>query len=568
MVVGLAPGSKSRALVEDAGIRVADVGRRGPLGRRRHDPRPGHGPEGGLRRRDRAEPEARRAADVRPRLQHPLQPDRPAGRHRRRDGRARRAPATCCAASTRRAAACPPCSPSIATRRARPGPRSWPTPGRSGRPGPASSRRPSREETETDLFGEQSVLCGGTAALVKMAFETLVEAGYQPELAYFETLHELKLIVDLMYRGGLNFMRFSVSDTAEWGDYVSGPRIIDDHVRETMKQVLSEIQDGSFAARWIAENEAGRPELRPAPPAGPRSPDRAGRRLAAQPDGLPQPDRGQGRPGPGLGRRCRRCADRSVPMTRRLGRGSRSRLGPDLRHDPARRRAGTRRGADGGREARGCPPARPAQGRRDRGRLPGRLAGRLRGGPPDRRGDPRRGRRRPGPLQGRRSAAGRRGDPGGRAAPPPRLHRDLRHPPQAQAPDRSRRGAPPGGPLGGLRPRGARRRTPRSSSRPRTPRGPTSTTCSTSTRRSSPPGRARSTSRTPSATRSRPSSAGSSSGSSAGSAGTPRSRSTATTTWAWPRPTPWPPSRPAPARSRSRSTASASGPATPPSRRS
>ena len=117
------------------------------------------------------------------------------------------------------------------------------------------------EETETDLFGEQAVLCGGTAALVKMAFETLVEAGYQPELAYFETMHELKLIVDLMYRGGLNFMRFSVSDTAEYGDYVSGPRIIDDHVRATMKQVLTEIQDGSFAARWIAENEAGRPEF-------------------------------------------------------------------------------------------------------------------------------------------------------------------------------------------------------------------------------------------------------------------------------------------------------------------
>ncbi len=117
------------------------------------------------------------------------------------------------------------------------------------------------EETETDLFGEQSVLCGGTASLVKMAFETLVEAGYQPELAYFETMHELKLIVDLMYRGGLNFMRFSVSDTAEYGDYVSGPRIIDGHVRETMQQVLREIQDGSFAQRWIEENEHGRVEF-------------------------------------------------------------------------------------------------------------------------------------------------------------------------------------------------------------------------------------------------------------------------------------------------------------------
>jgi ketol-acid reductoisomerase len=117
------------------------------------------------------------------------------------------------------------------------------------------------EETETDLFGEQSVLCGGTAALVKMAFETLVDAGYQPELAYFETMHELKLIVDLMYRGGLNFMRFSVSDTAEYGDYVSGPRIIDENVRATMQAVLTEIQDGSFARRWVEENESGRAEF-------------------------------------------------------------------------------------------------------------------------------------------------------------------------------------------------------------------------------------------------------------------------------------------------------------------
>jgi len=117
------------------------------------------------------------------------------------------------------------------------------------------------EETETDLFGEQSVLCGGTAALVKMAFETLVDAGYQPELAYFETMHELKLIVDLMYRGGLNFMRFSVSDTAEYGDYVSGPRIIDEHVRATMQAVLKEIQDGSFARQWVDENESGRVEF-------------------------------------------------------------------------------------------------------------------------------------------------------------------------------------------------------------------------------------------------------------------------------------------------------------------
>ncbi|HKW72635.1 MAG TPA: ketol-acid reductoisomerase [Candidatus Dormibacteraeota bacterium] len=115
-----------------------------------------------------------------------------------------------------------------------------------------------KEETETDLFGEQAVLCGGVANLVKTGFETLVEAGYQPELAYFEVLHELKLIVDLMYRGGLGFMRYSVSDTAEFGDYVSGPRIIDGHVREQMRQVLREIQDGSFAEQWLDENSNGR----------------------------------------------------------------------------------------------------------------------------------------------------------------------------------------------------------------------------------------------------------------------------------------------------------------------
>lgn len=116
------------------------------------------------------------------------------------------------------------------------------------------------EETVTDLFGEQAVLCGGTTELVKAGFETLVEAGYQPELAYFETLHELKLIVDLMFEGGMATMRYSISDTAEWGDYVSGPRIIDASVKARMKEVLTDIQDGTFAKRWIEENETGRPE--------------------------------------------------------------------------------------------------------------------------------------------------------------------------------------------------------------------------------------------------------------------------------------------------------------------
>jgi ketol-acid reductoisomerase len=114
-----------------------------------------------------------------------------------------------------------------------------------------------KEETETDLFGEQAVLCGGASALVESGFNTLVEAGYQPEIAYFECLHELKLIVDLMYEGGLKYMRYSVSDTAEYGDYYAGPKIVDDHVREQMRGLLARIQDGSFAQQWLAENAEG-----------------------------------------------------------------------------------------------------------------------------------------------------------------------------------------------------------------------------------------------------------------------------------------------------------------------
>jgi ketol-acid reductoisomerase len=117
------------------------------------------------------------------------------------------------------------------------------------------------EETETDLFGEQAVLCGGVSALVQRAFETLTEAGYAPEIAYFECLHELKLIVDLMYEGGIAKMRWSVSDTAEYGDYVSGPRVIDQHVKDNMQRILGEIRDGSFAARFIADQDAGAPEF-------------------------------------------------------------------------------------------------------------------------------------------------------------------------------------------------------------------------------------------------------------------------------------------------------------------
>jgi ketol-acid reductoisomerase len=115
------------------------------------------------------------------------------------------------------------------------------------------------EETETDLFGEQAVLCGGASELVKAGFQTLVDAGYQPEIAYFECMHELKLIVDLMYRGGLNYMRYSVSDTAEHGDYTGGPRVVTDETRKAMKQMLKEIQDGTYAKNWIKENQTGRP---------------------------------------------------------------------------------------------------------------------------------------------------------------------------------------------------------------------------------------------------------------------------------------------------------------------
>ena len=118
-----------------------------------------------------------------------------------------------------------------------------------------------REETETDLFGEQAVLCGGTAELIRAGYETLVEAGYQPEVAYYECLHELKLIVDLIWEGGLSHMRWSISDTAEFGDYTRGRRIIDEHVRDEMKAVLADIQSGAFAGEWIADMDAGETRL-------------------------------------------------------------------------------------------------------------------------------------------------------------------------------------------------------------------------------------------------------------------------------------------------------------------
>ena len=151
----------------------------------------------------------------------------------------------------------------------------------------ASSKPRFAEETETDLFGEQVVLCGGVSALVKAGFETLVEAGYQPEMAYFECMHELKLIVDLFYQGGLNYMRYSVSNTAEYGDYTRGPRIVTDETKAEMKKILKEIQTGQFAREWILENKANAPAFKATPPRA-EPPDRRSRPPAAQADDLDQ----------------------------------------------------------------------------------------------------------------------------------------------------------------------------------------------------------------------------------------------------------------------------------------
>jgi ketol-acid reductoisomerase len=146
------------------------------------------------------------------------------------------------------------------------------------------------EETETDLFGEQAVLCGGVSSLVQKGFETLTEAGYQPEVAYFECLHELKLIVDLLYEGGFDRMRYSISETAEYGDYVSGPRVVDAGVKERMGEVLAEIQDGSFARNWILENQANQASFRAQRRQQSQHPiEEVGRELRSMMSWLPQP---------------------------------------------------------------------------------------------------------------------------------------------------------------------------------------------------------------------------------------------------------------------------------------
>ena len=164
------------------------------------------------------------------------------------------------------------------------------------------------EETETDLFGEQVVLCGGLVELIRNGYETLVEAGYQPESAYFETLHEVKLIVDLIYEGGIAAMNYSISDTAEYGEMSRGPRVITPQTKAEMKKILGEIQSGEFAREWIAENENGRPNFDRMREAAAAAPDREGRRRAALDDAV---DRGRQAARPGRLRRLTAGSDRA-----------------------------------------------------------------------------------------------------------------------------------------------------------------------------------------------------------------------------------------------------------------
>ena len=212
----------------------------------------------------------------------------PARGRRRLHGRARRAPATWSVASTSTAAAYPS---SWRSRRTSPG-TAWDLAlsyaKAIGGLRAGGIRTTFAEETETDLFGEQAVLCGGASQLVMYGFETLIEAGYQPEVAYFECLHELKLIVDLMYEGGIAKQRWSVSDTAEYGDYVSGPRVITPQVKENMQTILAEIKDGTFAQRFIDDQDNGGKEFAELRRQGEQHPIEQHRSRAAQADGLGQ----------------------------------------------------------------------------------------------------------------------------------------------------------------------------------------------------------------------------------------------------------------------------------------
>ena len=217
------------------------------------------------------------------------------------------------------------------------------------------------EETETDLFGEQVVLCGGLVELIRNGYETLVEAGYQPESAYFETLHEVKLIVDLIYEGGIAAMNYSISDTAEYGEMSRGPRVVTPQTKAEMKKILGEIQSGEFAREWIAENENGRPNFDRMREAAAEAPDREGRRRAAVDDAV---DRGRQAARPGRLRRLIRrsgAAAGSAARRRNSGRTAaigdrRLNSGPEL---PTRRRGESRRGASRRRARARCCSSAP-----------------------------------------------------------------------------------------------------------------------------------------------------------------------------------------------------------------
>ena len=273
---------------------------------------PDHVQRHALRRVDRAEPDRRQGAVLRPRLQHPLRLHHAAGRRRRRHGRAQGPRATWSVVSTTTAAACPSSSPSSRTRPAAPGPLALSYAKAIGGLRAGGIKTTFTEETETDLFGEQAVLCGGASQLVMAGFEVLTEAGYQPEVAYFECLHELKLIVDLMYEGGIAKQRWSVSDTAEYGDYVSGPRVIDAASRPACRTSSPTSRTAPSPSASSTTRTPAAPEFQALRAEGRAAPDRGHRPRAAQAHGL-----GQDR------RRLRR--GRRRPLTRSVGRLERRR---------------------------------------------------------------------------------------------------------------------------------------------------------------------------------------------------------------------------------------------------
>ena len=284
VVVGLYPGSKSWAKAEAAGLHVMTTAEAAKAADIDHDPGFRSRARRSVQNRHRAAPDRRQDADVRARLLHSLR-DHHAAADVDVSMIAPKAPGHRVRELFTEGVGVPGAGRDSSERF-----------GQSARAGAglcARARLPAsagviettfKEETESDLFGEQAVLCGGVSELIRAGFETLVDAGYAPEIAYFECLHELKLIVDLIYEGGLSYMRYSVSDTAEYGDYTRGPRVVTDQTRAEMKKILSEIQSGEFAREWIAENKSGRKKFLADAREQPEPEDRKRRRGAAQDD--------------------------------------------------------------------------------------------------------------------------------------------------------------------------------------------------------------------------------------------------------------------------------------------